>query len=266
MSTKDDWCVGAIPTYKVYQIYDILVLLQDRHFILPVFSIINLWLFATALSCSGTDVPVQAVSRGRSMDQLMSVNGSDINMGCASPLVDRGGVKICDNSESYLVDGCSPSINTSTSNWTSQLVTLRKVSDHDEIHFDQVLLTFGFNTAVSLTAIELDLFLCPEWNIGAPSISVSASNNNDLTFSFDFEVLAAGYTPSNSSCDSLSTVNITLQGDSSYLTWYILVTFPSPHEDIDWVHVGEVRFLNGPIDGQPLSRYTSELTPGEILS
>ena len=92
-------------------------------------------------------------------------------------------------------------------------------------------------------------------------IAVIATNNTDLIFSFDFEVLVAGYTPSNSSCDSLSTVSIPLQGGSSYLTWYILVTFPSPHEDIQWVHVGEVRFLNGPVDGHPPS--VTEPTPGE---
>ena len=172
---------------------------------------------------------------------IESVNGSDINMGCASPLVDRGGVMVCNNSESYLVDGCSPTIDTSTSNWASQLVILKKVSDHDDIQIDHVLLTFGFNTALLPTAIELDLFLCPEWNIGAPIISVLASNNSDLIFSFGFETLATNNTSFNS-CDSLSTVSIPLQGDSSYLTWYILVTFPAPHEDIQWVHVGEVRF------------------------
>ena len=174
---------------------------------------------------------------------IVSVNGSNITMGCASPLVDRSGAMVCNNSESYLVDGCSPTINANTSNWASQLVTLRKVSDDAQFHFDHVLLTFGFNTAVSLTAIELDLFLCPERNIGAPNIGVIATNNTDLIFSFDFEVLAPGYTPSNSSCDSLSTVSIPLQGDSSYLTWYIVVTFPSPYEDIQWVYVGEVRFI-----------------------
>ena len=31
---------------------------------------------------------------------------------------------------------------------------------------------FEFDTAVSQTSIELDLFNCPEWNIGAPVIAV----------------------------------------------------------------------------------------------
>ena len=113
---------------------------------------------------------------------IVSVNGSDINMGCASPLVDRGGVMVCDNSESYLVDGCSPTINTSTSNWASQLVTLRGDVANDVINIDHVVLTFDFDTTVSPTSIELDLFLCPEWNIGAPGIFVYGYQNSTLVF------------------------------------------------------------------------------------
>ena len=208
---------------------------------------------------SGAEVSVQLVPQG-----IVSENGSNITMGCDSPLVNRSGVMVCNNSESYLVDGCSPAINTSTSNWASQLVTMRKISDNPQFNFDYVLLAFGFNTAMSLNLIELDLFLCPEWSIGAPNIGVIATNNTDLIFSLDFKVLDAGYTPSNSSCDSLSTVSIPLQEDSSYLTWFILVTFPSPHEDIDWVHVGEVRFLNGPIAIGPSNGCTPKPFPGEV--
>ena len=198
---------------------------------------------------------------------IQSVNGSDINMGCTSPLVYRSGVMVCNNSESYLVDGCSPAINTSTSSWASQLVTLRKVSDHAQIHFDNVLLTFDFNTAVLPTTIELDLFLCPEWSIGAPIISVLATNNSDLIFSFSYEILATDHTPSNSSCDSLSTVSIPLQRGSSYLTWYILVRFPRPHLNIQWVHVGEVRFLNGSVTVYPSNQCIkhTETTIGKVL-
>ena len=197
---------------------------------------------------------------------IESVNGSDIAMGCTSPLVNRSGVMVCDNSEGYLVDGSSPAINTSTSNWASQLVTVRRVSDSYLIAVDHVLLTFGFNTAVLLTAIELDLFLCPEWNIGAPSINVVANNNSDLIFSYDVELLAVDYTPSNSSCDSLSNVSIPLPGDSSYLTWFILVTFPHSYVNdyIQWVHVGEVRFLKVSVDGHSPSRCTPQPTLGEV--
>ena len=59
---------------------------------------------------------------------IESVDGSDIYMGCTSPLVDNDGVMIC-MSQSYLVDGCSPAIDTSTSDWASQLVTVRKTQN-----------------------------------------------------------------------------------------------------------------------------------------
>ena len=166
---------------------------------------------------------------------IESVNGSDINMGCTSLLVDSDGVVIC-MSQSYLVDGCSPAINTSSSDWASQLVTVRK-TQNDELTFDHVLLTFGFDTAVTLTGIELDLFLCTDMKIGAPFISVYASNvgfTHDSLFNLPFQ----HYAPSQSSCDSLSTINITLNDKFSdpYLTWHILVSFLT--SSIDWVNVG----------------------------
>ena len=69
-------------------------------------------------------LPVQVVPQG-----IESVNGSYVNMGCTSPLVDSGGVMVCNSTDcpsSYLLDGNSPAINTSTSDWASQLVTVRK--------------------------------------------------------------------------------------------------------------------------------------------
>ena len=177
-----------------------------------------------------------------------SVNGSDINMGCASPLVDRDGVMVCDNSESYLVDGCSPTIDTSTSNWASQLVTVRKKEANDVIHYDHVVLTFDFDTAVSLDSIKLDLFLCPEWNIGASGIFLYADQNSTLVFNPEMvEFIAGTLLFRSQSCDSLSTVRIGLRDRliSSYHSFHIVVDFTS--EDSEWVHVGEVRFMSDDI-------------------
>ena len=190
---------------------------------------------------------VQVVPQG-----IESVNGSDINMGCASPLVNRSGVMVCDNSESYLVDGCSPDINTSTSNWASQLVTVRKNEANGVIHYDHVVLTFNFGTAVSPTSIELDLFLCPEWNIGAPGIYVYGYQNCTLVFNPDVGEYIGTTLPKSQSCDSLSTVHIGLGERIIPLShsFHIVVDFTS--EEIEWVHVGEVRFLlsTGPVQIQ----------------
>ena len=183
---------------------------------------------------------------------IESVDGSDINMGCTSPLVDSDGVMIC-MSQNYLVDGHSPDIDTSTSDWASQLVTVRKIQNDrvifNDYQLDYVLLTFGLDTAVNLTGIELDLFFCPDMNIGAPFITVYADKESNLTFTYDsftslpFQNYPPGGTVLPTSCDSLSTINITLSDilTDQHLTWHILVS--SFNSSIDWVYVGEVRFI-----------------------
>ena len=139
-------------------------------------------------------------------------------MGCTSTLVDSGDVMTC-NSQSYLVDGCSPDIDTSTSDWASQLVTVRKTEGNSNVPFPHVLLTFGFDTAMSLTGIEMDLFHCPDWDIGAPRIRVYVDEEYNLAFMFGLPFLPF-VQPSQSSCDSLTTVHFS--GDplsvSSYRT------------------------------------------------
>ena len=179
----------------------------------------------------------------RVSDRIQSVNGSDVNMGYTSPLVDRGGMMVCE-SMSHLVDGCSPDIDTNTSDWASQLVTVRKSGSTTAIPFTHVLLTFHFNTAVSLTGIELDLFICPEWKIGAPYITVFANEECNLVFNYYGGLPFENYIPTQPSCDSLSTVRIHFNGalaGSSYPTWHIIVS--QLQRSIDWVHIGETRFL-----------------------
>ena len=177
---------------------------------------------------------------------IHSVNGSSVNMGCTSSLVDSGGVLVCE-SRSYLVDGCSPDINTSTSDWASQLVTVRRSGGTLDITSPHVLLTFGFDTSVSLTGIEMDLFLCPDWGISAPDITVYLNEDYNLSSTniFNLPFVSADNKDSlQSSCDSLSTVTFSggsLVG-SYYRTFHIVVTLLE-YPTIEWVHVGEVRFI-----------------------
>ena len=175
-----------------------------------------------------------------------SVNGSSVDIGCTSPLVDSGGVMMC-GSQSYLVDGCFPDIDTSTSDWASQLVTVRRNEGTAAIGFAHVLLTFGFDTAVSLTGIEMDLFNCPDWNIGIPRIAVYLNPDYNLAATTDMlnslTFVFGNVDSLQPSCDSLSTV--TISGGSfqsgSYRTVYILVDL-SHTSSIQWVHIGDVKF------------------------
>ena len=168
-------------------------------------------------------------------------------MGCTSPLVERDGVEVC-RSQSYLVDGCSLDIHTSSPDWASQLVTVKKVPYNNRFPFAHVLLTLGFETPISVGKIEVDLFLCPDFNIGAPFITVYLNSkfqynltstsglyfvNEDVPFS------------SNSSCDSLTT--LTMSSDvllvSPYHMFHFLMTFRGA-PSAEWVHLGEIRFLD----------------------
>ena len=180
-------------------------------------------------------VPVQVVPQG-----ITSRNGSLPDMGCSS-IVERDGVMVCDcTSQSYLVDGVSPDIDTSTSDWASQLVTVRRNEGTADIPFAHVLLTFGFDTAVSLIGIEIHLFHCLNMSIGAPAISVFINEEYDFTFSTSLPSLIS-VVPSESICDSLSRFTISDITDLLYHVVHILIIFPD--SNIDWVYVGEVRFL-----------------------
>ena len=172
-----------------------------------------------------------------------------MTMGCTRPLSD--GNTTCgsrgNGAISYLIDGVSPDINTSTSDWASQLVTVRRSEGTtDDIPYRHVLLTFGFDTNVSLTEIGMDWFLCPDWDIGAPDIAVHLNEDYNLTSTniLTLPFVSADNNSLQSSCDSLSTVTISLgQLEGSYRTIHILVTLLK-YPSIELVYFGEVRFLD----------------------
>ena len=148
--------------------------------------------------------------------------------------------------------------------WASQLVTVRRNEGTAGIPFPHVLLAFGFDTAVSMTGIEMDLFNCPDWNIGIPSITVYLNPDYNLAATtnilFTVPFVFAGDNSLQSSCDSLSTV--TISGGSFLIgphrTVYILVDL-SQTSSILWVHVGEVRFIgtDDPTSPQPSTTLSS---------
>ncbi|CAI8049900.1 hypothetical protein GBAR_LOCUS27468 [Geodia barretti] len=169
-------------------------------------SVSSLLLLSLSLCAAAVGPPVQVV-----LQEIESVNGSNVSMGCTGPLTVTDGVTTCgslgNGAISYLIDGVSPDIDTSTSNWASQLVTVRRNEGNANIPFDHVLLTFGFDTAVSLTGIEMDLFNCSDLNIGSSRIVVYPVEEYNLVF--DISIYPFTLTELfNSSCDSLSQVTI----------------------------------------------------------
>ena len=124
--------------------------------------------------------PSQVVPQG-----IESFNGSSTTMGCTVPLETINGVTTCgspgNTGNSYLVDGCSPHVNTHHHDWASELVTVRMVESSNHLNFPHALLTFGFDTLVSITEMEIDMFICPDWNINPPYITVFLNEEKNLT-------------------------------------------------------------------------------------
>ena len=179
---------------------------------------------------------IQVVPEG-----LESVNGSAANMGC---VVDLFNGTTCGSPGSYLVDGSSPLIDTDTPDWASRLVTVKRNERDPGIYIPHVLLTFGFDTAVPLSGIEMDLFICPDWNISAPYVTAYLNEEYNLTFTPELQFIT-GKPSSQSSCDSLSTLTISGDGlSSSYRTVHVLVDFLND-PSIKWVFIGEIKFLAG---------------------
>ena len=119
----------------------------------------------------------------------------------------------------------------------------------------------------------MDLFLCPNWDIGAPLITVYYNQEYNLAFTFGLSFLPF-VEPSQSSCDSLSTVHLSgsTLSVSSYRTFHIIVDLLLD-SSIQWVHIGEVRFLSGgggPATGTclptPLPRSSSASLPSSSPS
>ena len=148
-----------------------------------------------------------------------SVNGSDDNMGCQEIVVvgvSPAGLKLCRRqfapSTSYIIDNSTPDIDTSAPNWASRIATVRKNTATHNIPYDNVVLVFNTIDVVNLTSVELDMFICPQWNIGAPNITVYADEYGSRGYgynAFDNRFVFCGtVAPSRLCCGSLLTVRI----------------------------------------------------------
>ena len=188
------------------------------------------------------------------------MNGSLVGGGCDLNIT---GSFCSTGNESFITDGNIPMLNTTDPNWASELVTLRKNRVTKSSPYDHVVLTFVFQSPVSLTSINMSLFNCPQWGIGAPKITVYAKKGATGLFSFDAKDTGTIFLQQIqgiwSSCDSLVPVTIPLQKGKLCQTWYIVVSFePRAQPDTDWVHVGEVQLFDMSLP--PLSTGTDSTT------
>ena len=187
---------------------------------------------------------------------VMAVNGSSANGGCPSPCVGVvSGITTCDcgthsitgedSITGVLIDGVIPTIHISERNpsgdfvWAAPLFTVRGSTD-------TVTLGFRFPASVVLHEVELYLFHCPAWGIGAERIVI----HNGASFPQFITVFVSRgtvlLTRDIQDCTSLTRVSIPLQMATSSESYFIEFTNPSG-DLIEWVHIAEVRFSDQPI-------------------
>ena len=180
------------------------------------------------------------------------MNGSNANGSCPTEcVVLEPDINTCDCTDatlgeeaitaSVLIDGVVPTIDTSERNgvdelvWAAPLLTVRASTG-------SVTLGFRFQTRVVLCEVELYVFHCPAWGIGADDITI----HNGAAF----PQFIPGTFPSSGreivtsdmqNCTSLTRVSIPLQIANSTSSYFIEINSLTPGT-IEWVNIAEVRF------------------------
>ena len=182
---------------------------------------------------------------------VMAVNGSIANGGCPSPCVGVvSGITTCDCGThstlgedaitGVLIDGIIHTINPVKRNpsgdfvWAATLFTVRG-------HTDTVTLGFKFPASAVIHEVELYLFHCPAWGIGAERIVIHNGAGFPQFIGLFHSIGSVTLTSDLQNCTSLTRVSIPLQIARSTTRYFI--EFSNPSGDlIEWVHIAEVRF------------------------
>ena len=152
----------------------------------------------------------------------VSVNGSTFLSGDIS--INSGTVTCHDPTSCVLFDGHIPALTGLGGDvWASQLLTLRTTSS-TEITFD-FLANLGFSI---VERVEVVMFNCPQWGIGAQTIQVLEQGTTIVTKPVTI-----------TSCSSL--VRVCLQARTTIPVLRIRFTLSL---DTTWVHLAEVTFYS----------------------
>ena len=104
-------------------------------------------------------------------------NGSQVNGGCPASCVIRTTTCQCSdgNTSGLHIDGIIPDIDTSnTASWANQLFAICS-------HSANVPIGFQFHEPVLITSVELNLFICFQWNMPLHHFNVTISTSARIT-------------------------------------------------------------------------------------
>ena len=102
-----------------------------------------------------------------------------------------------------------------------------------------------FPASVVLHEVELYLFHCPAWGIGAERIVIHNGASFPQFVRLSDSIGSVSLTSDQENCTSLTRVCVPLQMTRSTASYFIDFTNPSG-DMIEWVHIAEVRFSDQP--------------------
>ena len=199
---------------------------------------------------------------------VTSLNGSPVNGSCPQECVGGDEFILCDcintalNITGVLIDGVVPTIDITQrrTTWARQLLTVRTGSQ-------RYVIGFRFGSRIIRCEVELYVFHCPSWNIGADTINIY----NALTFPFFIKQFnSAGnvtLTSDMENCESLTRVSIPLQTAMNTSNYFIEFT-NSNGMQVQQVYIGEVRFSDQPTpnpEEMNTTTYTHSITTSSII-
>ena len=166
------------------------------------------------------------------------MNGSQVNGGCPASCV--LGITLCQcsdgNTSGLHIDDIIPDIDTSNRGpWANQLFA---ICDNQR----SVPIGFQFHEPVQITSIELNLFICYEWNIPQGQFNVTISTSAHIITPIDESILGnfvVDMTEEN--CNSLTRLIVDLKSNMTSMNY--IVKFTSIAR-LGRLYIGEIVFRN----------------------
>ena len=166
---------------------------------------------------------------------MMPISGTAIN-GCDCP----GNTPV----SGVLIDGVIPSIDTlQRGMWARELFTVRRNGR------ESIIIGFKLSSEIGLQGVEVTLFNCPVQGIGITGVKVYSSFLFPQFLNTASTLLVTYNSPPSDNCLSLSTISIPIQPPMASSDLYFiefLFTGGSSIHQLNWLHLGEIRFSDEP--------------------
>ena len=209
-------------------------------------------------------------------DGLQSVGGSSSTGGCQPEsciMMPISGTTInaCEcltnaPANGTLIDGVIPSIDTTQQEWASELFTVNRNGQ------GSIMIGFEFLSDLEfyLRGLQISIFHCPVLEIGITGVKVYSSFVFPAFISTASTLLVTHSTPSSDNCQSLSTISISVQPPMAASNIYFvefLFTDGSSVNQLNWLHLGEIRFSDEAPTMEPTTMIETTTTDneGEII-